>query len=82
MVDTPHGIEIVLKVIIRERFDDHPGTVIAQSSADVCGGANWVSHVMEAIEDRHEVIVFTWELLGFRHLKAGHPPECIRLVTR
>ena len=32
-------------------------------------GANWIPHVVEAVEDRHEVILFTWELLGFRHLE-------------
>src|ERR1700719_4544063 len=69
IVDTAHGIQIVLKVIIRERLDDHPGTVGAQGSAHVRGGADWVSHVVEAVEDRHEVIVFTWEFLGFRHVE-------------
>jgi hypothetical protein len=69
IVDTPHGIQIVLKVIIRERLDDHPGTVVAQDSADVRSGADWVSHVVEAVEDRHEVKLFTWELPAFRHLE-------------
>src|SRR5580700_6874898 len=49
IVDTPHGIQIVLKVIIRERLDDHPGTVVAQGSADVGGSPDWVSHVVEAV---------------------------------
>src|SRR6202522_2912881 len=69
IVDAAHRVQIVLKVIIRERLDDHPGTVVAQGGPDVRGGSDWVSHVVEAVEDRHEVIVFTWELLRLRHFE-------------
>jgi len=37
----------------------------------VRGRAHWIAHVVQAIEDRYEIVVLARKVLGFRHLKAN-----------
>src|SRR3984957_20319090 len=55
IIDAPHRVQIVLKVVIGEGLDDHPRTIVGQGRADMRSSAHRVSHVVEAVEDRHEV---------------------------
>jgi hypothetical protein len=43
-------------MVVRKRLDDHPSTVLAQSLFHVLPGADWIAHVVQAIEERHKII--------------------------
>jgi hypothetical protein len=44
-------------------------TIVAQCCADMRSSAHRASHVVEAVKDRHEVVAFPGDFLGFRYLE-------------
>src|SRR5712691_13404775 len=70
VVQTPHRIEILVETIAGHRLADHPGSVVLQGLAYVGGGARGVTHVVQAIEARHEIEVLAGIILGEAHLEA------------
>src|SRR5579884_2433496 len=62
-------IEIVLEFVTRERLDDHPCAVLLQRAPYMRRGARGIPHVVQAIEERNEIIVLARIVLGFRDLE-------------
>jgi hypothetical protein len=48
-------------------LNDHPCPILSQGLPDVCGCPDRVAHVMQAIEDGHEVVVCAGKLLRLCH---------------
>ena len=69
VVDPAHGIQIVLQLVIGKGLDDHPRPVLGQRLADVRRRSDRVAHVMQAIEDRDEIVVLARKLLCLGHLE-------------
>src|SRR6202040_3500659 len=55
-------IEVLLDVVARHRLDDHPGAIGLQRLPDVRGGADRIAHVVQTIEECHQVKI------GFRKI--------------
>src|SRR5882757_1707945 len=62
--DAPDRVEIVLEIVMRKRLDDHPRPVLGQRFLDMLARSHGVAHVMQAIEERHQIIVFRRKILG------------------
>src|SRR5580700_2244831 len=62
-----NGIEIVLEFVARERLYDHPRSVLLEPAVYVRGSPRGIAHIVQAIEEGHEVVVFAW-----KRFRAGH----------
>ena len=62
--DAPDRVEIVFQMVMSERLDDHPRAVLGQRFLDMLARANGVTHVVQAIEKCHQIIVARWKILG------------------
>src|SRR5580658_4262415 len=51
------GIEIVFEFIAGEGLDDHPRAILLESAVDMSGRTGGIAHVVQAIEESHEVII-------------------------
>src|SRR5208282_1054623 len=60
-------IEIVLQLVAREWLDDHPGAILLEPAVHVRRSARGVAHVVQTIEERHEVVV-----LARKRFRAGY----------
>src|SRR5579871_4213 len=56
-------------MVVGKRLHDHPGAVLGKRLANVRRRPYRISHIMQAIEDRHKVVVAPWETLCGRHFK-------------
>ena len=63
-------MEVVLQPVPRQRFDEQPRSVRREPAADVGGGGDRVTHVVEGVEDADEVIGPTAEAVGRGDLEA------------
>ena len=72
VVNAAHGIQVVLDVVICKWLDDHPAAISLQRLANVFGRPHRVSHIVQAVEYRHEIVVFAGVRLRRRHLER-HP---------
>src|ERR1700733_16005094 len=63
IVDSANRIQVVLKVVIRERLNNHPRSVVLNRTPDMRGSAHRIAHVMQAIEDRNEVVIASGKFL-------------------
>ena len=62
--DAAHRVEVVLDAVAGERLDDHPGAVGRERLAHVPRGADRVAHVVQAVEERDEVVAVPGIVLG------------------
>ena len=65
------GIEVVLEAIARERLDDHAMTVGLERLPSVAGGSGRIGHVVQAVEEGHEVELPFAVAGGIGYLEAG-----------
>ncbi len=65
-------MQIVLNLVARERLDNHPGAIFFQAAVHVRRSPRRVSHVVQAIKKRHQVVVTA--RIGFRHGQFKHDP--------
>ena len=56
VVRPPHWVQVVLDPVAGRRLDDHPGAVGGQRLVDMTGRADRITHVVQAVEHRHQVI--------------------------
>ncbi len=68
--DAADRVEVVLDAVVRERLDDHPGAVRRERLAHVPRRADRVAHVVQAVEERHEVVAGARVSLRRRDLEA------------
>ncbi len=61
VVRSADRVEVLLDAVPRYRFDDQPGAVGSQRLAHVACGADRVSHVVQAVEHRDEVVAAPWK---------------------
>ena len=47
-----------------KRLDDHPRPILGQRFLDMLACTHGVAHVMQAIEERHQIIVLRRKILG------------------
>ncbi len=69
VVDPSYRIQIVFQFIVGEGLNNHPGSIFAERLQNVVRGADRVAHVVQAVEDGDEIVVFAREILGFGDLK-------------
>src|SRR4029077_10614322 len=50
-------VQVVLDLVVREGLDQHPRPVAMERAAEMAGGADGIAHVVETIEERHEIVV-------------------------
>jgi hypothetical protein len=62
VVHPAHRIEIVLQSIARRRLDDHPAAVGLQRLAHMARRADRIAHVMQAVEESHQIQVLAWKI--------------------
>ena len=78
VVHAADRVLVAARVVLRERLDDHPGAVGGQRLPDVPGRGQRITHVVQAVERRHQVVVPAAERLRAGHLEA-HPVGDARL---
>src|SRR4051812_27418694 len=64
VVDPTYGVHVILHPVTSHGLDDHPRAIGLQRLLDVRSGAGRIAHVVEAIEEGHEVEFVAGILLG------------------
>jgi len=59
----PHGIHVVLHLIIRKRLHNHPRPIRRERLTNMLRCAHRIAHIVQAVEDRHEIVVRSRESL-------------------
>ena len=59
-------------MVVGVRLDDHPRSILGQRLTDVHRSSNGIAHIMKAVENGYEIVVFSGEFFGLGDLK-GHP---------
>src|ERR1700722_13829711 len=57
VVDPAHRIDVFLQPVVREWLDDHPGAVFLEGLPDVRRGADRITHVVQTVEHRDEIVI-------------------------
>src|SRR5258708_4063389 len=52
-------------------LNDHPHAIPGHGLPDVLSRADRVAHVMQTIEDGHEVVIFAWKVFCAGHLEGN-----------
>jgi len=78
----PTALKVVLEAVARARLDDHPGAVGPQRLPDVRGRALRIAHVVQAVEERDEVVVLAREVLRRRDDEADAVGHASRSAAR
>ena len=63
---------IVLGRVVGKWLDDHPRAVVVQCLTNMSCGSDRIAHVVQTIEERHEVVSFAWKLLSMRQPRTLH----------
>ena len=79
IVDSPYRIQIVLQLVVGKGLDDHPRAVLGQRLPDVRSRPDRVAHVVQAIEDGDEVVVFAGKILCLCHLEGDAVGDTVTL---
>ena len=56
VIDAPDRVQIIFDLVTGERLDDHPGAVGRERLADVRRRPARVAHIVQAVEEGHEVV--------------------------
>ena len=56
IVQTPDRIQVRFHIVMRERFHDHPRALRIERFIDMLRRAYRISHVVKAIEKRHQIV--------------------------
>ena len=78
IVEPADRVQIVLQAVAGHRLDDHPGAVRLQRLADMRGRAGRIAHVVQAVEEGHQVEVRCRIILGRADLEAGVRRDAMR----
>src|SRR6201999_641609 len=67
--DAADRCQIVGDVVVGVRLDDQPSAVRREGSKDVAGSAGLITHVVQAVEERHQIVTAAGVLLGRRDIE-------------
>src|ERR1700722_7382604 len=77
VINAADRIEIVLELVVGKGLDDHPGAVFGERLKNVLSRTDGIAHIVQAIEDRNEVVSFPGKFLGGGHIEADAIGEAV-----
>jgi len=83
MVNSADQVQILFEAVACRRLDDHSGTIPLPGPTDMGGGAGRGAHIVQAVEEGHEVEPGFPKILCRAHLETRVPLDpCKRACAR